>query len=211
MLSKANIDHQRFVIPSTWLWSTLSELFMIITDGEHQAPPKEPSGIPFLVISDVREGFLNFASTRFVSEDYFNNLDKNRKPSKGDILYTVVGSYGIPIIVDTDKPFFVQRHIAILKPSNNLDTYFLKYSLLSSLVFDQATECATGIAQKTVTLGGLRKITIPLPPLNEQKRIVAKVEEMMRLCDGLEAKLKDAETNRQKLLESGIRQVLSQI
>ena len=189
-----------FEIPNCWQWVRLQEVFNIITDGDHQPPPKSTSGIPFLVIGNVRSGILNFTDTRFVTEDYYSTVDESRKPRKGDLLYTVVGSYGIPVVVDTDTPFCVQRHIAILKPSQNLSVDFLSYAMSSTLVFNQATECATGIAQKTVTLGGLRQILIPLPPLNEQKRIVAKVDELMGLVDGLEGGLTQARGDAERLL-----------
>lgn len=200
---------QEFPVPKSWEWTHLQNIFLVITDGDHQPPPKTDSGIPFLVIGNVRHGYLNFEGSRFVSEEYFLALDETRTPRKGNILYTVVGSYGIPVIVDTDQSFCVQRHIAILKPSKFMDVEFLKYLLESRLIFDQATQCATGIAQKTVPLNGLRSLIIPLPPLAEQKRIVAKVDRLMALCDALETKLTTARAKRETLMEAAARQVLA--
>lgn len=197
-------DELPFAIPGRWQWVRMQEIFTVITDGDHQAPPQTTSGVPFLVISNVREGFLNFASTRFVSEEFFLSVDGNRRPIRGDILYTVVGSYGIPVVVDTDQSFFVQRHIALLKPSKLLEVNYLKYVLKSDLVFAQATKFATGIAQKTVPLNGLRKMVIPLPPFAEQKRIVAKVDELIQMCDQLEASLRQSQQRAEALAASAI-------
>lgn len=103
----------------------------------------------------------------------------------------------------------VQRHISIIKPSQFLNIKYLKYLLGSEMVFGQATECATGIAQKTVPLSGLRKITMPLPPLVEQKRIVDKVDRLMSLCDTLEAKIKEARSHSETLMEVAAKQLLT--
>lgn len=201
-------DETPFALPENWLWVRMQEIFTVITDGNHQAPPQSTSGVPFLVISNVREGCLNFESTRFVSKEFFLSVDNNRKPVEGDILYTVVGSYGIPIVVNTNQPFFVQRHIALLKPSKLLEVNYLKYVLKSDLVFEQATRFATGIAQKTVPLNGLRKMVVPLPPLAEQKRIVAKVDSLFSLCNTLETKLKAARDSSTTLMEVAAKQIL---
>jgi type I restriction enzyme S subunit len=184
--SQSNAPEELYPLPKTWAWVTTSTAFHVITDGDHQPPPQAETGIPFLVIGNVCTGRLNFNGTRFVPEEYHSALADIRIPRKGDLLYTVVGSYGVPVIVDTSRPFCVQRHIAILKPSKVLDVRYAYYVMKSPLVFRQATACATGTAQKTVPLSGLRRIVIPLPPTKEQKRIVAKVDQLMALCDELE-------------------------
>lgn len=207
-LSPIEVDELPFELSESWKWVRMQEIFSVITDGDHQPPPKTESGIPFLVIGNVREGVLNFTNTRFVSEEYFLSIDESRTPRRGDILYTVVGSYGIPIIVDTAQLFCVQRHIAILKPSKLLEVGYLNYLLKSDIVFAQATKYATGIAQKTVPLNGLRKIIVPLPPAEEQKRIASKVNQLLVLCDELEAKLIQSQTDSEKLMDAAVRQFL---
>ncbi len=177
-------------IPAGWLLVSLSRACHVVTDGDHQPPPQVSAGVPFLVISDVKGGSLSISGTRFVPQDYYDRLDWTKKPFAGDLLYTVVGSYGVPVVVRGDEPFCVQRHIAILKPASQVDVNFLRYVLLSPQTLRQAEECATGTAQKTIPLGGLRRFSVPFPPLPEQKRIVEKVDELMALCDELEAKQK---------------------
>jgi type I restriction enzyme S subunit len=174
-------------VPHGWEMSDLQSVCTSVTDGDHLPPPKADEGVPFLVIGDVRTGTIEFSGDRFVSQEYYDALDPIRRPRSGDLLYTLVGSYGIPVIVTDDRPFCVQRHIGILRPSKEIDVGFLARSMESQFVFDQATNCATGIAQKTVPLSGLRNIDIRLPPLAEQRRIVGRVEELMALCDQLQA------------------------
>ena len=187
-------------VPSGWAITDLQSVCASITDGDHLPPPKTESGVPFLVIGNVRGQTIEFAGSRFVSPEYYEALNPIRRPRSGDLLYTLVGSYGIPVVVRDNQPFCVQRHIGILRPSNFIDVGFLARAMESRLVFEQATTCATGIAQKTVPLSGLRRLLILLPPLAEQHRIVAKLDELMALCDRLETSLATADDTRCCLL-----------
>ena len=72
-----------FELPEGWCWARLDSLAAAIVDGDHQAPPQQSAGIPFLVISNISNGMLDFHSTRFVGEDYFKQLDYFRKPQMG--------------------------------------------------------------------------------------------------------------------------------
>jgi len=193
-----------FPLPSGWAGSTLQSLCISVTDGDHLPPPKADQGIPFLVIGNVRSHTLDFAGCRHVSEEYYNALDTIRRPQMNDVLYTLVGSYGIPTMVTDDKKFCVQRHIGILRPSRKMNAPFLTRVLESKWVFDQATACATGIAQKTVPLAGLRKILIPLPPLAEQYRIVAKVDELLALLNELQLLTNEQEDRRDRVVLASV-------
>ena len=176
-------DEKPFEIPDSWKWVRLNELCKSISDGDHQPPPQVSNGYPFLVISNISSGKIDFSNTRYVSESYFNSLPNERVAKKGDILFTVTGSLGIPIKVEDDKEFCFQRHIALLKVLIKIDC--LNYFLRTPMVQLQCNKVATGTAQKTIGLKSLRNLLIPLPPLAEQKRIVAKIEELLPLCDKL--------------------------
>jgi type I restriction enzyme, S subunit len=190
--------------PSQWRLAPLAALCVSVTDGDHLPPPKADTGVPFLVISDVRWGGIDFSRCRHVSKEYYDKLDWIRKPRESDILYTLVGSLGIPVVVRDSTPFCVQRHIGILRPSKHIELGYLAYALASKLVFRQATLIATGIAQKTVPLAGLRRITIPLPPLAEQKRIVKKADELMALCDRLETQQQERQMRHAALARASL-------
>jgi len=181
----------------------------VITDGDHQPPPKASEGVPFLTIGNISGGTIDFNGCRFVTKDYFESLDAIRTPEHGDILYTVVGAtYGRPVVVTTERPFCVQRHIAILKPSRLMNRRYLLQLLSSAYVYSQATSALTGTAQPTVPLRPLRNFLAPLPPLAEQHRIVAKVDELMALCDQLEQQLNQADQQRRRLLEAVLAEAL---
>ena len=170
-----------FEIPENWAWARLSSASVSIADGDHQPPPQVQSGIPFLVISNVSDGKIDFSNTRYVPKEYFNTLAEIRIPQFGDLLFTVTGSYGIVIPVQTERKFCFQRHVALIKLSC-LSPKFMQLWLSSPLVYEQCRRAATGTAQKTVGLASLKGILIPIPPLNEQERIVQKLNTLLVLA-----------------------------
>ena len=177
----------------SWKEETLESVCYSIFDGDHMPPPKSEQGIPFLVISNVNTGHLSFENTRFVPESYYEALSDTRKPGYGDVLYTLVGSYGIPVIVDSEYPFCFQRHMALLKPKS-IDSYYLWYILQSREMFEKATQIATGTAQLTVPIKGLRKLKFNCASANEQIEIV-------RILDDLLAKEQQAKEAAEGVLE----------
>ena len=160
--------------------TTLQDMCKSIFDGDHMPPPKVEEGVPFLVIANVHTGKLDFSQTRYVPQSYYDKLSTTRKPEKGDVLYTLVGSYGIPVLVDTDQAFCFQRHMGLLKPDHSkVETKYLWYALQLQNVFQQATAIAKGTAQLTVPIKGFRQLHIPLPPLPEQRAIVAQLDRLL--------------------------------
>ena len=171
-------------MPEGWEWCKLEDYVSSVTDGDHQAPPKVSNGVPFLVISNVASEFIDFANTRYVPQDYYDAIQFDRKPERGDILFTVTGSYGIVVKVNTDKQFCFQRHIGLIKPI--IDNDYLVYALRSQYVKKLCDDLSTGTAQKTVGLDTLRSFLIPIPPLQEQKRIVESIEHCLLFVDCIE-------------------------
>lgn len=166
------------VSDESWEDVSLDSVCKSIYDGDHMPPPKSETGIPFLVISNVNTGFISFEKCRFVPEEYYDGLSETRTPEIGDILYTIVGSYGIPVMVDTDKKFCFQRHMALLKPKD-IYNRFLWRQLQTQSFFEQATSIATGTAQLTVPIKGLRKLIVKCPTLPEQHEIVRLIDDLL--------------------------------
>lgn len=173
-----------------WEKVVLSKICLSITDGDHQAPPQIKDGIPFITISAMNDGNLNLKkATRFVPLSYYEQLKENRRPKVGDILFSVTGSIAIPALVDVEDSFTFQRHIAILKPDlSRIASKYLLYSLGTESIKEQALSVATGTAQLTISLNGLRSLIIDLPPKNEQSEIVRRVETLFAFADRLEAR-----------------------
>ena len=177
-----------------------------VTDGDHMPPPKAETGIPFIMISNIDKNVINWNGTAFVNREYYENINDKRRPQKGDVLYNVTGSFGIPVLVDFDREFCFQRHIALLRPNNRIIQRYLYYVMQEPEVYEQAKNKSTGTAQKTVSLSVLRNIEIPfVESVKAQERIVAKIESQLSVCDGIERtieeSLQQAEAMRQSILK----------
>lgn len=175
--ARAVLDNYRPRIPTDpdWPMVQLSDACEAVTDGDHLPPPKAGQGVPFITISNIKPGGIDFSNTFFVPYEYFDALSVTRKPQRGDVLYAVTGSYGITALIDFDKPFCFQRHIALLRPSKSILPAYLFHVMQTEHVRQQADLFATGMAQKTVSLRSLRGFTIPLPSLEIQHAIVAEI------------------------------------
>ena len=184
---------------------TIEEVCSHVTDGDHFPPPKSVNGVPFIMISNIKNNRIVWDNTNYVDNNYYSQIGDKRTPKKGDVFYTVTGSYGIPVLVDFNKNFCFQRHIALLRPNGSILQKFLYYALQTPNVYQQATDKATGTAQKTVALSVLRKITIPYCNIKQQEKIVFDVEKQISLCKSIEnnidSALQQAEALRQSILK----------
>lgn len=179
---------------------TLSDCCTSITDGDHQAPPKSAVGIPFITISNIRNNKIDFSDTMYVPQEYFESLDETKKAKPGDILYSVVGSFGIPVLIRNDKKFVFQRHIAILRPDINIvDARYLYYTMLSREFYKQADSVAIGAAQRTISLNSLRKMKVKLPSVGVQKSIACILSAYDDLIENNQKQIKLLEEATQRL------------
>lgn len=167
----------------------LSDLATDITDGDHLPPPKSATGVPFITIGNIvkESRKIDFSNTFMVPRSYYELLKPNRKPKKGDVLYTVTGSFGIPVIVDTDFEFCFQRHIGLIRPKPDTSSAWLFYLLASPQLMKQANDSATGTAQRTVSLSLLRSFKVPRIPTDHQQSIVSKLDRLSAETQRLES------------------------
>lgn len=188
----------------------LADVCESIADGDHMPPPKADDGIPFITISNITEqNKINFSNTMFVPSSYYDALADKRKPHSGDILYTVVGSYGIPVCIEQDTKFVFQRHIAILRPrSEIIKARYMFHAMQSGAFKAQADKAAKGAAQKTIGLSSLAEMTLPVPDMCIQERLIRVLDNFDSICTDLssglpaeiEARQKQYEYYRDKLL-----------
>lgn len=185
----------------SWEKVKLSETCSSIYDGDHNAPPKTDDGIPFITISniDAADGSIDFSATAHVSQQYYESLRPERKARPGDVLYSVVGSFGVPSLVNEDRPFVFQRHIAILRPGDRIEPEYLYYLMKNRDFYHWADSVAIGAAQRTVTLGQLREKLIDLPPLPTQQRIAGVLSAYDKLIENNRRQIKLLEESARRL------------
>lgn len=158
---------------------TIAEICSIITDGTHQPPKFTDSGIPFLFVSNIVTNEITYNAEKFISEETYNELYKRTPIEIGDIVLSTVGSYGHPAVVKSNRKFLFQRHIAYLKPiSSVINSIYLHGAILSNDVQRQIDERVKGIAQKTLNLSEIRKIVVPIPPLDLQTQFADFVKQI---------------------------------
>ena len=150
---------------------SMEDLCSIITDGTHQPPKFQSEGIPFIFVSNLSENKLTYNAEKYINDETYSELYKRTPIERGDILLSTVGSYGHPAVVIEDKKFLFQRHIAYMKPKRSIiNSFYLHSALLAPDAQKQIEERVKGIAQKTLNLSEIRKIMIPVPPLDLQNQ-----------------------------------------
>ena len=163
-----------FEIPDGWAWCRLGSILEKLTDGTHSTPKYTDCGVPFISVKDVSSGVLSFDSAKHISESEHRELYKRCDPKRGDILLTKVGTTGIPVIVDTDDEFSLFVSVAQLRFSHSLlDENYLLLLIQSPLVQQQCTEHTRGVGNKNWVMRDISNTLVAIPPLAEQKRIVA--------------------------------------
>ena len=175
-----------FDIPDTWKWVKIGSLLHKLVDGAHRTPKYTTSGIPFVSVRNMSSGILSLEDTKFISEEEHRELWKRCNPERNDLLLSKVGTTGVPAKVNTDEKFSLFVSVALLKFNNDLlDIDFLYYSILAPDFQKQCREHTRGVGNKNWVIQDIANTLMPLPPLAEQKRIVAKLEEILPLCDRL--------------------------
>ena len=186
---KLNFQDEYLKIPNNWTCDLMKNICYYITDGDHQSPKKVKLGIPFIVISNIKNGVINFSNASYVSKEYYENLQDYRKPQKNDILLSVVGTLGNAALVTDDINFCFQRHIALIRCNNELVIpNYLYIVMQSEFFYKQILAYAKGNAQLTLNLSSLRDLLVPIPPIIEQQEIVYIVQKLLVQFNDIESK-----------------------
>ncbi|WP_438455947.1 restriction endonuclease subunit S [Vreelandella venusta] len=178
-------------LPGNWCWSQLGEIAFKLTDGSHNPPKDAGSGVPMLSSQNVNSGRIDFERpSRYVTVEDYVKEDNRTEARPGDVLLTIVASLGRSAVVPQEAPQFVlQRSVAVI--STPMSSEFLSYQFIAPQCLAYYDTHGKGTAQKGIYLGKLAVMPIAVPPLEEQHRIVQKVDELMALCDRLEQHTSD--------------------
>ncbi|SUX48552.1 N-6 DNA methylase [Chryseobacterium indoltheticum] len=161
-------------------------------DYRGKTPTKTKSGIRLITAKNVKKGYINLDPLEYIAEADYESWMTRGIPSKGDILITTEAPLGNVAQIDTDEKIaLAQRIITIIPKADNLDKAFLKNTLLSERVQFELNGFATGSTVLGIKSSSLKEISIPLPPLNIQQKIVEEIEGYQKIIDGAKQVVKN--------------------
>lgn len=183
-LTEITNEEFEYELPDNWCWCCLQAI-LDVRDGTHDSPQYYSEGVPFVTSKNLVNGKIDFSNVKYISEEDAIKFNQRSKVEVNDILMAMIGSIGKPVLVDDDRVFAI-KNMALVKhlPVSMPDMRYIR--ILLNIAQTQMNRESSGGVQKFVSLDYIRKYRIPLPPLAEQHRLVARVDELMAKIDELE-------------------------
>lgn len=179
-LPEIEADEIPFEIPTNWMWVRLGNICSKVVDGDHNPPKGENHPTPYIMASSQNinnDRLVNLYSVRYLSKEVFEKENLRTLASEGDIFFTSVGSLGRSCVYDGSLNICFQRSVSVI--TSQIYNWYLKRCFDSPYYQNMMYAEAKGTAQKGFYLKQLSNSLIPLPPLAEQQRIVAKLDELL--------------------------------
>ena len=200
-------------IPDSWAELKLESIATKITDGSHNPPKAQTSGLPMLSCRNIKDGELIFDEFRYISKAEFEREHRRTQVKEGDVLLSIVGTIGSTAVVKKEYlPVTLQRSVAVITLSNGMLPHFFRFFLTSPKGVKFLESNSAGSTQKGIYLKTLRSMPLPIPPFGEQKRIVAKIESTQSKIKTIEESVTIAEEliekYREALLQKAFRGLL---
>lgn len=195
-------EEKPFELPEGWEWCKLQRITSKITDGDHKTPPRINEGYKLLSAKNVRDGYIDYDNCDYIAEvDYLKSRERCL-PEIGDLLIVSVGgTIGRSALIKNNADFALVRSVAIIKPLL-FDSSYLKFSMDSFLLQKAIHENKRGGAQPCLYLSEISNFIFPMPPKNEQHRIVSKVEHLFSICDHIKSCLQSAQQTQLHLADA---------
>ena len=182
-LPKITEDELPFDIPESWKWCRLSDV-IDVRDGTHDSPKYVPVGIPLVTSKNLVNGVIDYGNVKYITQEDADKINVRSMVDDDDILFAMIGSIGNPVLVKKDREFCI-KNMALFKRFANIDISMrYVYWFLFYAQYKLKKEASGGV-QSFISLSRFREYLIPLPPVAEQNRIVAKLEEILPLCERL--------------------------
>lgn len=176
-------DEIPFDIPESWKWCRLSDV-IDVRDGTHDSPKYVPVGIPLVTSKNLVNGVIDYGNVKYITQEDADKINVRSMVDDDDILFAMIGSIGNPVLVKKDREFCI-KNMALFKRFANTDISMrYVYWFLFYAQYKLKKEASGGV-QSFISLSRFRQYLIPLPPVAEQNRIVAKLEEILPLCERL--------------------------
>jgi type I restriction enzyme S subunit len=202
LLPKISEDEKPFELPDGWEWTRLGNLSSNIHYGYTASAKQEKKGVRLLRITDIQNDAVNWETVP--SCDIEDDKVGYYQLENDDVLIARTGgTIGKSYLVDNINVVAVfASYLIRIKRIDGMYSSFIKTFLGSQLYWQQLYANSMGTGQPNVNATALKGLTFPLPPIAEQRRIVAKVDELITLCDNLKARLNDAQVIQSRLADA---------
>ncbi len=175
-----------FDIPESWKWVRLNNIAESIVDCPHSTPKYLDMETEYCTIdTNCIDGKGDITKWRYVDTDTYTARIARLTPQKDDIVYTREGSICRAAILPEGPKVCLGQRVMLIRSANGVFPQFIRRLLMSPMVIRKLTEQQKGIGAKHVNVSDVCNLILPLPPLAEQERIVAKLEEILPLCERL--------------------------
>lgn len=172
-------------IDPAWPMVKLGEL-CDVRDGTHDSPKYlQNDGYPLITSKNVKNGYIDFSDANLISKEDLDKINERSLVEDGDIIMPMIGTIGNPLIVKKDREFAI-KNVALVKflSESKVMNQFVKEILDSDTLNKHFQNQSSGSTQKFISLGFIRNLEVPLPPLAVQRAIVAKIETERKIIDG---------------------------
>jgi type I restriction enzyme S subunit len=186
-----NLKEIPVIIPSSWQMTRLDDLFQFI-DYRGRTPPKVSSGVVLITAKNVRPGMIVREPVEYISATSYREWMTRGFPEMGDLLITTEAPLGNVARIDGPADFALAQRVINLQPFTDVNTKCLMYLMMSPHFQQLLRENSTGMTAKGIKAAKLKQLTLPVPPKQEQDRIVNRVEDLFRMCERLGTQLKNA-------------------
>ena len=176
-----------FEIPNSWEWTRLMNIVTDISDIDHKMPPVSEQGIPYISPLNFKDdGSIDYDNAKKISRGDFEQLSKKCKPERGDIIFPRYGTIGVLRKVEVDIDFLVSYSCATIKPHLiNMYSEYIFYVLSSPLIQNnEIRRYVNKTTQPNIGLQSIKQFLVPVPPIEEQRRIVGKLKGLLQLAEG---------------------------
>jgi type I restriction enzyme S subunit len=200
-----------YLIPSSWIWCRLNEIAEAIDPNpSHRMPHYVNEGIPFISTENFKsDDSVDFSVGKKVTIQTLNEHIARYEIHDDSFAFSRIGSIGKTIKLPIERNYCLSHALSVINPiSKKISLKYLRFVMSTEFILRQAKSDVKSISVPDLGMAKIRNFFIPLPPLNEQNRIVEKVDEFMQYCNDLEESIKQSESQNKKLLQQVLREAL---
>jgi len=193
---------EQFTLPNGWVWCNIGQIAHVL--GGKRVPRgykllEDPTKHVYIRVTDMKNKSVSMTDLRYIDDDIFEQISKY-VINKEDVYVTIAGTIGdVGTIPESLDGMNLTENAAKLV-FKGIDQRFLVWLISSQYVQKQFKDAVNQMAQPKLSLSSIKHTNIALPPLEEQKCIVSKVDELMMLCDQIEQQLTMAYDQAEKLI-----------